>query len=160
MIHFFNQANQVIYTVQSDKKLDTQTIEKLSWLFGGAEKMEADTYSPPSGQQLLGPRAAMISPWSTNAVEITQNMGIQGIARIEEYHLKPSGFKDFDPMLTECFSQLHQEMYHIDIEPEAIRAIDDIAAYNQSEGLALSNEEVKYLEDLAQAGATRDPDNT
>jgi phosphoribosylformylglycinamidine synthase len=27
----------------------------------------------------------MITPWSTNAVEITQNMGIEGIIRIEEF---------------------------------------------------------------------------
>jgi phosphoribosylformylglycinamidine synthase len=33
----------------------------------------------------VGPRAAMITPWSTNAVEITQNMGIKDIIRIEEF---------------------------------------------------------------------------
>ncbi|MDA8980373.1 phosphoribosylformylglycinamidine synthase [Chitinophagales bacterium] len=149
MIHFFHRANQVIYTVESDKSLDEATIDKLSWLFGNAEKVLAESYTPPAELQLLGPRAAMISPWSTNAVEITQNMGIEGITRIEEYLLKPSTFKDFDPMLTQCFSQLNQDMYHIDIEPEAIKSVEDIAAYNQSEGLALSNEEVKYLEELA-----------
>ena len=149
MIHFFNRANQVVYTVESDKSLDEATNDKLSWLFGNAEKVLAESYTPPAELQLLGPRAAMISPWSTNAVEITQNMGIEGITRIEEYLLKPSTFKDFDPMLTQCFSQLNQDMYHIDIEPEAIKSVDDIAAYNQSEGLALSDEEVKYLEELA-----------
>ncbi len=149
MIHFFNRANQVVYTVESNKSLDQATIDKLSWLFGNAKKVLAESYTPPAELQLLGPRAAMISPWSTNAVEITQNMGIEGITRIEEYLLKPSTFKDFDPMLTQCFSQLNQDMYHIDNEPEAIKSVDDIAAYNQSEGLALSDEEVKYLEELA-----------
>ena len=149
MIHFFNRANQVVYTVESDKSLDEATIDKLSWLFGNAEKVLAESYTPPAELQLLGPRAAMISPWSTNAVEITQNMGIEGVTRIEEYLLKPSTFKDFDPMLTQCFSQLNQDMYHIDIEPEAIMSVEDITAYNQSEGLALSDEEVKYLEELA-----------
>ena len=149
MIHFFNRANQVVYTVESNKSLDQATIDKLSWLFGNAKKVLAESYTPPAELQLLGPRAAMISPWSTNAVEITQNMGIGGITRIEEYLLKPSTFKDFDPMLTQCFSQLNQDMYHIDIEPEAIMSVEDIAAYNQSEGLALSDEEVKYLEELA-----------
>ncbi len=149
MIHFFNRANQVVYTVESDKSLDEATIYKLSWLFGNAEKVLAESYTPPAELQLLGPLAAMISPWSTNAVEITQNMGIGGIKRIEEYLLKPNTFKDFDPMLTQCFSQLNQDMYHIDIEPEAIMSVEDITAYNQSEGLALSDEEVKYLEELA-----------
>ena len=149
MIHFFNRANQVVYTVESNKSLDQATIDKLSWLFGNAKKVLAESYTPPAELQLLGPRAAMISPWSTNAVEITQNMGIGGIKRIEEYLLKPNTFKDFDPMLTQCFSQLNQDMYHIDIEPEAIMSVEDITAYNQSEGLALSDEEVKYLEELA-----------
>ena len=149
MIHFFNRANQVVYTVESNKSLDQATIDKLSWLFGNAKKVLAESYTPPAELQLLGPRAAMISPWSTNAVEITQNMGIGGIKRIEEYLLKPNTFKDFDPMLTQCFSQLNQDMYHIDIEPEAIMSVEDITAYNQSEGLALSDEEVKHLEELA-----------
>ena len=149
MIHFFNRANQVVYTVESNKSLDEATIDKLSWLFGNAKKVLAESYTPPAELQLLGPRAAMISPWSTNAVEITQNMGIECITRIEEYLLKPKTFKDFDPMLTQCFSQLNQDIYQIEIEPEAIKPVDDIDAYNQSEGLALSDEEVKYLEELA-----------
>jgi phosphoribosylformylglycinamidine synthase len=91
----------------------------------------------------------MITPWSTNAVEITQNMGIAGIIRIEEFEKVPADFNAFDPMLSQKYTELNQEIYTIHIQPEPILDISDIAAYNQSEGLALSAEEVDYLNNLA-----------
>src|SRR5690606_16124761 len=42
-----------------------------------------------------------------------------------------------------------QDIYTIDIKPEPIIEIDDIEAYNQSEGLALNAEEVEYLNNLS-----------
>ena len=97
----------------------------------------------------IGPRAAMITPWSTNAVEITQNMGIKDIIRIEEFRTVAEDFTDFDPMISEKFNGLHQESFTIDIQPEAILDIEDIAAFNNQEGLSLSEEEVAYLESVA-----------
>lgn len=91
----------------------------------------------------------MITPWSTNAVEITQNMGITGIIRIEEFLKVDEHFSDFDPMLSQKYKQLDQEIFDIHVEPKPIIEIDDIAAYNKQEGLALNAEEVKYLEDLS-----------
>src|SRR5690606_6501429 len=80
---------------------------------------------------------------------ITQNMGINNITRIEEYTPVASDFTDFDPMVSQKFSGLTQELYTIDISPEPIREIDDIDAYNKQEGLALSGEEVEYLHRLS-----------
>jgi phosphoribosylformylglycinamidine synthase len=91
----------------------------------------------------------MISPWSTNAVEITQNMTIDGIIRIEEYKSTPENNTDFDPMLTQKFSELNQDIFTVNVKPEAVLDIDDITAYNQQEGLALSDEEVEYLEGMS-----------
>jgi phosphoribosylformylglycinamidine synthase len=71
--------------------------------------------------------------WSTNAVEITQNMAISGI-RIEEFH-NSTADEDFDPMLSQKYAELNQTIFTIDIAPEAIL---DIAAYNKQEGLSLS----------------------
>ena len=85
----------------------------------------------------VGPRAAMITPWSTNAVEITQNMGIEGIIRIEEFQKITEEFSDFDPMLSQKYTELHQDIFTINIQPEAIIEIDDIAKYNKQEGLSL-----------------------
>ncbi|RYF15430.1 MAG: phosphoribosylformylglycinamidine synthase, partial [Flavobacteriales bacterium] len=97
----------------------------------------------------VGPRAAMITPWSTNAVEITQNMSMDGIVRIEEFKKVDDGFSAFDPMLSQKYSGLNQDIFTINIQPEAILEIEDIAAYNKQEGLSLSDEEVDYLNGLA-----------
>src|SRR5690606_40357280 len=45
---------------------------------------------------------------------------------------------------------LNQEIFTINIEPESILEIEDIAAYNQQEGLSLSEDEVEYLNKLAE----------
>lgn len=145
MIHFFGNESTAVFAVETSSALDAATIEKLTWLFGEATYIEKSALS----DFFIGPRAAMITPWSTNAVEITQNMGIQGIKRIEAFENATAFKGDFDPMLLQKFQGLDQSIFTIDIQPESILAIDDIAAFNQQEGLALSDEEVAYLENLA-----------
>ncbi len=95
------------------------------------------------------PRAAMITPWSTNAVEITQNMAVAGIIRIEEFHNSSVEKGTFDPMLSQKFPELNQDIFDIHIQPEGILEIENISKYNQKEGLALNAEEVEYLENLS-----------
>ena len=145
MIHFFGNANSKIFAVQTTKELSTETISKLVWLFGNQPKIEQASIDA----FFVGPRAAMITPWSTNAVEITQNMGVSDIIRIEEFHAISEDFKDFDPMISEKFSGLNQESFTINIQPEPILNIEDIATYNQQEGLSLRDEEVAYLEGVS-----------
>ena len=77
MIHFFVNPNDTVYGVQTQTKLSQEDSLKLSWLFGNAKKLDNQTLH----EYYVGPRAAMVTPWSTNAVEITQNMGIKGIIR-------------------------------------------------------------------------------
>ena len=145
MIHFFGNQNSKLFAVQATKELSTKTISKLTWLFGDQPKINVASL----GAFFIGPRAAMITPWSTNAVEITQNMGIEGIIRIEEFEACTIDFKDFDPMIYEKYNSLNQQAFTIAIKPEPILNIKDIAAFNTQEGLALSEEEVKYLESVA-----------
>lgn len=145
MIHFFGNISGKVFAVQTTKELSAETITKLVWLFGGQPKIEQASIDA----FFVGPRAAMISPWSTNAVEITQNMGIADILRIEEFQAVEKDFKDFDPMVTEKFKGLHQDSFDIQIDPEPILEIEDIAAYNQKEGLALNDEEIEYLENIS-----------
>ena len=145
MIHFFGNVNSKLFAVQTAKELSTESISKLIWLFGNQPKIEQvsiDTF-------FIGPRAAMITPWSTNAVEITQNMGVSGIVRIEEFKAVSKDFSDFDPMISEKYNGLHQESFTINITPEAILNIENISAYNNQEGLALNNEEIEYLESVS-----------
>ncbi len=145
MIHFFGNADSKIFAVQTTKELSAETISKLSWLFGNLPKLNVTQLDAV----FVGPRAAMITPWSTNAVEITQNMGILDIIRIEEFKAVAKDFSDFDPMISEKFEGLHQESFTIAITPEPILNIEDIAAYNLKEGLSLSDEEVTYLEGVS-----------
>ncbi len=145
MIHFFENQSNTVFAVHTQNEISAQDISKLNWLFADATKIEKSVLS----DFFVGPRATMITPWSTNAVEITQNMGISGIIRIEEFQRVTEDFSDFDPMLSQKFSELNQDIFTINIQPEPILEIDDIETYNQSEGLALSPEEVEYLSNLA-----------
>lgn len=149
MIHFFENETNTVFAVQSQKEFSAVDISKLNWLFGNSNKIDKSVLNTIGTDFFIGPRATMITPWSTNAVEITQNMGISGIVRIEEFFKVNSDFTDFDPMLSQKYSELNQTIFTINIQPEAILEIDDIASYNQSEGLALSQEEVDYLNKLS-----------
>ena len=146
MIHFFENQSKTLFAVHtSESEISIEDISKLNWLFADANKIEESVLT----DFFVGPRATMVTPWSTNAVEITQNMGISGIIRIEEFQRVAADFTDFDPMLSQKYTELNQDIFTIHIQPEAILNIDDIAAYNQSEGLSLSAEEVEYLDNLA-----------
>lgn len=144
MIHFFQSPDQHIYAVQSTVKFDSEAISKLIWLFGESKPLDSETVRG----NFIGPRREMITPWSTNAVGITQNMGVNGILRIEEFFPADSS-ASHDPMLQRVYTELTQDIFNIDKMPEIIRSIDDIAAYNEQEGLALSEDEIEYLNGIA-----------
>ena len=154
MIHFFENKSKTVYAVQTQNTLSEtdasgemsiEDISKLNWLFADSNKIEKSVLT----DFFVGPRATMVTPWSTNAVEITQNMGISGIIRIEEFQRVTADFTDFDPMLSQKYTELNQDIFTIHIQPEAILNIEDIAAYNKSEGLSLSPDEVGYLDNLS-----------
>ncbi len=144
MIVFFKK-DKTYYVVKSTKELSGLDINKLSWLFGNAQLVNSESIN----LQVIGPRKEMITPWSTNAVEITQNMGISNIQRIEQFTAVTKDKAVYDPMLQAFYNYIDQDIFTIDKQPEAIVYIDDIEAYNQQEGLALSAEEVAYLNDVA-----------
>ncbi len=146
MIHFFGELNTKVFAVQTSQELSLEDTNKLTWLFGNLPQINAASLDA----FFIGPRAAMITPWSTNATEITQNMGISGIVRIEEFKSVDESFGDFDPMISQKYAALTQDIYTIDVEPEPILEIDHIAFYNHQEGLALSYEEIEYLNDLSE----------
>jgi phosphoribosylformylglycinamidine synthase len=144
MILFFRNQPGTVYAAESSKPLHQNDVGKLTWLFGDALYVEK---SEMAGK-FIGPRREMVTPWSTNAVEITQNMGITGILRIEEF--VPAGDNArYDPMLQHLYTSLGQDIFIIDREPDPMFLIGDIEAYNRQEGLALSPEEISYLEDVS-----------
>ena len=145
MIRFFLGLHDTIYAVGTSLPLSDEDIQKLTWLFGQAEPLDQEELKGI----YIGPRKEMITPWSTNAVEITQNMGIHGITRIEMFHHVDEEHSGFDRMLQMRYDHLGQDLFRIEHQPEAVTEIDDIAAYNEQQGLALSGEEVEYLESVS-----------
>ena len=146
MIHFFGNATKNVFAVQASKPLSKDTVTKLSWLFANQPKIESEVLK----SSFIGPRAAMITPWSTNAVEITENMGIDGVIRIEKFESVDIDFNDFDPMISEKYVILNQNIFDINIEPEAVLDIYNISEFNKKEGLSLNDEEIDYLNKISE----------
>ena len=145
MITFFKKGAKTIYAVDADHALSPTEVKKLEWLLGG-QRVNDDTLRGT----FIGPRREMITPWSTNAVEITQNMAMTGIARIEEFTSTREKEPRYDKMLQRVYHVLDGDIFKVTKTPDPIVYIDDIERYNEQEGLALSPEEVDYLKGLAQ----------
>lgn len=141
MILFFKTPQETIIATEMDHQPSQEETNKLCWLFGGAECIDT--------QQLdgiyVGPRREMVTPWSTNAVEITENMNLSGITRIEEYFPVSSKEATHDPMLQRMYEKLDQSLFTVNHEPEPIKLVENLEQYNEEEGLALSPEEMAYL---------------
>ena len=141
MILFFKTQSKSVIATEADHKLTDDEVSELCWLYGDATLLKDEKLDG----YYVGPRREMITPWSTNAVEITQNMGLKGISRIEEYFPVDSKDADHDPMLQRMYDGLDQKIFTVDHEPEPIKHVDDIEKYNEEEGLALSEDEIAYL---------------
>ena len=146
MISFFRSNLGNVYALESQQTLSSENLRALTWLFSGAEALKETSLEG----YYVGPRKEMITPWSTNAIEIIQNMNIEGVIRLEEYFPVKGEDATFDPMLQALYCGLNQELFHVNLEPEEIKYITDIKAYNEVEGLALSPEEITYLEELSE----------
>ncbi len=141
MVYFFRTPSKTIIATSIDHQVSEEEKSKFSWLYGEAELLDADHLSG----FFVGPRREMVTPWSTNAVEITQNMAIQGVDRIEEYFPVDSEDAEFDPMLQRMYKGLDQQVFTVKIQPAPILHIENLEEYNEQEGLALSPEEIEYL---------------
>lgn len=141
MIYFFRTQTQSVIATETCNPLSKADVERLCWLYGEASPVDGETVDG----FFVGPRREMVTPWSTNAVEITQNMGVDGIVRIEEYFPVKDASADYDPMLRRLYNGLNQTLFTVDIEPKPIEFIEDLDGYNEAEGLALSKEEIEYL---------------
>lgn len=146
MISFFRSNSGNVYALESQQTLSSENLRALTWLFSGAEALKETSLEG----YYVGPRKEMITPWSTNAIEIIQNMNIEGVIRLEEYFPVKGEDATYDPMLQALYCGLNQELFHVNLEPEEIKYITDIKAYNEAEGLALSSEEIAYLEQLSE----------
>jgi phosphoribosylformylglycinamidine synthase len=146
MVLFFKTSSGSVFVVETTNSLAPTDIEKLVWLFGEAQPLQAELIEG----FFVGPRREMITPWSTNAVEITQNMGVKGITRIEEFFSVKTKDANHDPMLHRIYENIDQQIFNITKKPEPVLYINDIQAYNKQEGLALSEDEVGYLNSVSE----------
>lgn len=146
MILFFRAEQGTVIAVKSVRSLTQENINALKWLFNNAEPVNTTNLSG----RFVGPRREMITPWSTTAVEITQNMNIEGIERIEEFFpVEAYTEVEYDKMLQRLYNGLNQEIFTINKQPEPVIYIDDFEAYNKKEGLALNSEEIEYLKGIS-----------
>ena len=146
MISFFgDNTRNKIFAVESNNTLTKEEVDKLTWVFGEKSIINCNEVN----YTFLGPRAAMITPWSTNAVEICQNMGINSLVRIEEFNKVDFDYSDFDYMVYERFEKLDQNIFSIEVEPVKILTIENIEKYNLQEGLSLNSEEIAYLNSIS-----------
>ena len=144
-ILFFRSDLGSVIAVQTVQTQPQEAVDALEWLFSCARKTDADSLEG----FFVGPRREMITPWSTTAVEIAQNMNIQGLKRIEEYFPVQSEKASYDKMLQRLYRGLDQDIFTVDHTPDPIEYIADFEEYNRREGLALSPDEIKYLQDLS-----------
>ena len=145
MILFFRTPQNSVIAVETKEILPVEDFRKLCWLFNKADLI---TTIDLDGS-FVGPRKEMVTPWSTNAVEITQNMGIHGVVRIEEFFPVKDTNADYDHMLQAMYYRLHDDLFTIEHDPEPVIEIHDIAAYNEQEGLALNEDEIDYLNSVS-----------
>ena len=134
MILFFKTPQKSVIATETSRQLTQDEIKELCWLYGEAELQDVEKMDG----YFVGPRREMVTPWSTNAVEITQNMGITGIKRIEEYYPVSSEDAEHDPMLQRMYKGIDQSIFTINIKPEPIKHVENLEEYNEQEGLALS----------------------
>jgi len=134
------------YLLHSTISLTAADVEKLSWALNArplSDDRMAGTY--------IGPRPEMVTPWSTNATEIAQNMGIGSVRRIEVFRRVGAGEAPvFDPMLEAVYPNLSVASLDITAAPEKDRIIESIEEENKSAGLALSAEEIRFMEQAAE----------
>ena len=143
---FRKQSSSVLYVVESTTQLDAAALDRLTWLFGGATSLN----SPALEGFFVGTRRELVTPWSTNAVEIIRNMNIPSVTRVEEFREVAGADAPFDPMLQSLYAGIDATVFATDLTAAPIEHITDLRAYNEAQGLALSEEEITYLEQLSE----------
>ena len=144
MILFFKTQKETVIATEVDHQPQPNELERLCWLYGDATLMTT--------QELegfyVGPRREMVTPWSTNAVEMTQNMNLDGILRIEEFFPVASAKAEHDPMLQRMYEGIGQDVFRVEREPQPVKHVENLEEYNEAEGLALSADEITYLHEI------------
>lgn len=139
MFYLFGSEKKLIYYITSLNPISGEDLEKLSWLLDCKKIEHKELYG-----NFLGPRKEMLTPWSTNAVEICKNCGVDGLIRIEIF-IPDINDDDFDSMLNQKYNVIDgTTLGTVNIERNLV-SIEDIPKFSDKEGLALSEDEIDYL---------------
>jgi phosphoribosylformylglycinamidine synthase len=144
---YFQSDQKHFYAVLLSKELSRQEFMRLQWLLNNAEEVHKQELRG----SFIGPGKEMLSPWSTNAVEICRNMGVESVERIEKLRKNDSGDLQYDVMLESLYVNPGQDIFSVDRDPEPVRYIRNLTNYNEKEALALSPEEIDYLKKIRKA---------
>tara|TARA_A100000164_G_scaffold100273_1_gene87668 strand:+ start:51 stop:650 length:600 start_codon:yes stop_codon:yes gene_type:complete len=144
MICFYGDADSIVYVVQKELPLNENDNNKLTWLFGDKKFLRNSFIQ----KELIGPKSNMVTPWSTNAVEICHSIGVKDIIRIEMFW-NINFMNYYDPMIHFKYNEIGQQIFDKNNKPDPIKLIDDISNYNKSDGLSLSDDEILYLKNLS-----------
>jgi phosphoribosylformylglycinamidine synthase len=120
---------------------------------------------PASGTlYLVVPRLGTISPWSSKASDIARNCGLAHVRRIERgtaFHVDsadPRVAALLHDRMTQTVLRSYEDAARLfeHVPPRPLQAVSDIRKANRELGLALSEDEIEYLE-RAYRAMGRDP---
>jgi len=144
MILFFKK-NLTYYVVETTVQLSEDDQAKLTWLFDNADQLAVTNVEG----FFVGVYPEVISPWSTNAVEITQIMQMKNIHRIEKFAKVEEDFKVSDPLTQNKYTGLSQQLFETNRTLEPVLNIESVKQYDKEQSLSLNENEIKYLENLS-----------
>ncbi|MGA2655103.1 MAG: phosphoribosylformylglycinamidine synthase, partial [Gammaproteobacteria bacterium] len=140
MLIFLQGQNQSDFYIVKLGHLTDEVQTRLEYLLQAkvVEHLSADAY--------VLPRLGTISPWSSKALDILHLCGLTDIERIEHGRTATKTTLTFDRM-TESVLYHFDELKHVfDAQPQKpLQTISDLHKANETLGLALSEEDIKYL---------------
>jgi phosphoribosylformylglycinamidine synthase len=106
------------------------------------------------------PRLGTVSPWSSKATDIARNCGLAGVRRMERgivYYLQPKGdhaalarllHDRMTETVLESFADAERLFEHVPPRPLERIALANLRNVNRELGLALSEDEIEYLDNV------------
>ncbi|MEI8243433.1 MAG: phosphoribosylformylglycinamidine synthase [bacterium] len=163
-----------VYLLDLARPLDAEPGRRVQSL------LNARDAAPRTGGFFVTPRKGTISPWSSKATDIFHNCGLADVRRVERgihFHVRHAAGRRVEPRdLAPAFGLLHDRMtegvyeelgdFFVHRPPAPGRVFDVLARglaaieeANRTMGLALSDDEMRYLCD-AYTRARRNPTDT
>ena len=133
-----------VFLLLSDEELGAEAKKRITWVID----LPVEETPLPLRGSFVGPRREMVTPWSTNATDIIESMGVRGVKRVEVFRriADGDGVPSFDPMLEQVYRDLYADSLEVTKAPAPDFAVEDLRKFNEEEGLALSEEEILFLE--------------